>query len=101
MTVYFLLLVSAILLSCSQNSSVDFLIQNGTPIDGLGNPVIQSDLLIQNGRMKIVNQGESLVAVQTIDATGLIVSPGFIDVHNHSDQRINKESLPVQAGLFN
>ena len=83
---YILLLACiTILFSCNQKPTADFLIQNGTIIDGLGNPAIKGDVLIRNGKMELVKPGENINAYKTIDATGLIVAPGFVDVHNHSD----------------
>jgi N-acyl-D-amino-acid deacylase len=87
---YILLLISfTILYSCNQNLPADFLIQNGSIIDGLGNPAFDGDLLIRNGIMELVKPGENVKALKTIDATGLIISPGFVDIHNHSDWSIN------------
>ena len=87
---YLLLIIGfAIILSCNQKPSADFLIQNGTIIDGLGNPAFKGDLLILNGKMELVKAGEKVNAVNVIDATGLFIAPGFIDIHNHSDWSIN------------
>ena len=85
----FLIIVLASIFSCNQNPPADFLIQNGTIIDGLGNPAFEGDLLIRNGKMELVKPGESVNTLKTIDATGLIVAPGFLDIHNHSDWSIN------------
>ncbi|MEH6535660.1 MAG: amidohydrolase family protein [Psychroserpens sp.] len=87
---YILLLISfTILFSCIQEPPADFLIKNGSIIDGLGNPAFEGDLLIRNGKMELVKSGENISALKVIDATGLIISPGFIDIHNHSDWSIN------------
>ena len=62
------------------------LIRNGKIIDGTGNPWFKADLLINDGKIKKIapniknNDNEKI-----IDASGLIVSPGFIDIHTHSD----------------
>ena len=62
------------------------LIKNGKVIDGTGNPWFKADLLIENGKIKeIVPKIKNNDAEEVIDATGLIVSPGFIDIHTHSD----------------
>ena len=87
---YILLIIGfAILFSCNQKSPADFLIQNGTIIDGLGNSAFEGNLLIRNGKMELVKPGENINALNTIDATGLVVAPGFLDIHNHSDWSIN------------
>jgi len=62
------------------------LIQNGKIIDGTGNPWFKADLLIENGKIKkIAPRINTNEAEEVIDASGLIVSPGFIDIHTHSD----------------
>ncbi len=65
--------------------SFDLVIQNGKIVDGAGNPWYKGDVAIAEG--KIVTVGKSLRAEadETLDATGLIVAPGFIDAHSHSD----------------
>ena len=81
-----LIICVTILFSCNQKPPADFLIQNGTIIDGLGNSAFNGDLLIRNGIMELVKPGENVKAIKIIDATGLIISPGFLDIHNHSDR---------------
>ena len=62
----------------------DILIKNGKVIDGAGNPWYKADVAIEKG--KIVALGRDLgKAGKVIDAKGHIVSPGFIDIHSHSD----------------
>ncbi len=63
---------------------IDILIKGATIIDGSGNPAYKGDVAIQNN--KIVKIGEvNEPSKKTIDAQGLVLSPGFIDVHGHSD----------------
>ena len=65
----------------------DLLIQNGTVIDGSGKDGFIADVAVENG--KIVAVGNiSGDAKQIIDATGLVVTPGFIDSHSHADGAI-------------
>jgi len=54
-------------------------------IDGTGRPRFRADLGIRDGRIAAMTTGEHLTGGQTLDATGLVVAPGFIDVHSHSD----------------
>src|SRR5262245_7022186 len=62
----------------------DFIIRNGTVIDGSGKPGLAADVGIQDDRIVAVGP-VSGDATQTIDATGCVVAPGFIDVHSHDD----------------
>ena len=63
----------------------DLVVLNGTIIDGTGRPRFRADLGIREGRIEAVSAGEPLAGRQTLDADGLVVSPGFIDVHSHSE----------------
>jgi N-acyl-D-aspartate/D-glutamate deacylase len=63
----------------------DLLIQNGRIADGTGNPMYLGDLAISNGRIAAMGRLTGKTARRTIDAKGLTVAPGFIDIHNHSD----------------
>jgi len=62
----------------------DVIIRNGTVIDGTGAPRRQADIGIKDGRIATIGtvDGE---AAQVIDATGRMVTPGFIDIHTHYD----------------
>jgi len=65
------------------------LIKNGNIIDGTGNPWFKADLLIEQEKIKEISRCiKDCDANRTIDATDLIVSPGFIDIHTHSDHTI-------------
>ena len=61
------------------------LIQNGTVVDGSGAPASPADVAVEGDRIAVVGRGVAGEAVRTIDATGLMVAPGFIDIHSHSD----------------
>ena len=66
--------------------SADLVIKGGTVIDGTGRPGEINDVAITNGI--ITELGDELVGKRTIDAEGLIVSPGFIDIHTHYDAQV-------------
>lgn len=61
----------------------DLLITNGKIIDGTGNPWFYGDIGIRDSRIAAVGKLAQKEAKRVIDATGLIVVPGFIDVHTH------------------
>lgn len=63
----------------------DLLIQNGVIVDGTGAPRYEADLAIQNGKIAKIASHIAEPAAKVIDAKGMIVSPGFIDYHGHSD----------------
>jgi N-acyl-D-amino-acid deacylase len=66
----------------------DLVIQNGFIIDGTGNPWFKADIGIQGGRIARIGSIDGKEAKKIIDAQGLIVSPGFIDIHTHCDRGI-------------
>ncbi len=72
---------------------MDVVIHGGTVIDGTGAPGQKLDIGIRGGRIVELGQLSPSTAPQAIDASGLVVSPGFIDVHTHSDGWLLKEPL--------
>lgn len=63
----------------------DLLIVNGTVIDGTGAAPIQADVAVCDGVICAVGQLKNVTASRVIDATGKLVTPGFIDSHSHAD----------------
>ena len=67
-------------------NQADLIIRNGTVIDGSGAPGRVSDILIKDGLIKKVgNLDDSYQSKKEIDASGYIVTPGFVDIHTHYD----------------
>jgi N-acyl-D-amino-acid deacylase len=66
---------------------VDLLIRDGLVLDGLGNPPLRADVVVDQGRILFVGTlgRHALSPARTIDARGRIVAPGFIDPHSHGD----------------
>lgn len=63
----------------------DLVIRNGVLVDGTGNPWIRGDLAVHQGRIAAVGRVGAGKGQREIDAAGLVVAPGFIDMHSHSD----------------
>lgn len=63
----------------------DLIIENGKVIDGTGNPWTKTDIAIKDHKIAEIGGIATHSAEITIDAKGLIISPGFIDIHSHSD----------------
>ena len=63
----------------------DLLIRGGRIVDGTGNPSFLGDVGIRNDRIAAMGHLSGSAAKRTIEAAGLTVAPGLIDMHNHSD----------------
>ena len=61
----------------------DLVIKNGRIVDGTGNPWFIADIGIREGRIAAIGRIRPEEAARVLDAQGLIVAPGFIDVHTH------------------
>ena len=70
----------------------DVVLRGGLVCDGLASEPYRADVAIAGGRVSAVGEGLP-VAAREIDVTGLVVAPGFVDVHTHSDF-----TLPVRPG---
>lgn len=64
---------------------LDLIIRNAKIIDGSGNDAAMADIALAKGRITAIEPGLGRSAARTIDADGLAVCPGFIDMHSHSD----------------
>ncbi len=65
--------------------SADVLIKNGMVMDGTGRPAVRADVIVKGDRIADVGLFPDAKAGKVIDAKGLAVAPGFIDVHTHLD----------------
>jgi len=66
----------------------DMLIRNGTIVDGTGAPAYPADIAVSGGKIVRIGDLDGADARRTIDANGLVVAPGFIDLHTHADRNI-------------
>jgi hypothetical protein len=67
------------------------LISGGTLIDGTGAPRRQADVRVAGDRITEIGRLKPVPGECVIDARGLIVAPGFVDIHNHSERGFAKE----------
>ncbi|MFX1369225.1 MAG: amidohydrolase family protein [Promethearchaeota archaeon] len=65
--------------------TLDLVVASGSVVDGTGNPWYRADIGINQGRISAIGDLTERDRRRTIDASGLVVAPGFVDIHTHSD----------------
>jgi N-acyl-D-aspartate/D-glutamate deacylase len=100
-------IVAALLLSApcfTTAQKLDLIIRGGTLINGSGSPAQKADLGIAGDRIVFVGSSNGKQAARVIDATGLVVTPGFIDPHTHtagdlSDPKRSRNDAYLMQGV--
>src|SRR5262249_38661402 len=75
------------------STMLDVLVRGGTVVDGTGAPARRADVAVEGDRIREVGLLPGAEAARVIDAAGLMVAPGFIDMHSHADYVL--PSLPT------
>src|SRR5262249_21332859 len=86
------LLVSLAAAPTRTGPSYDLLLRNGRVVDGTGAPYFYADVAVREGRIAAVGRLEKASAVRTIDVSGLVVAPGFIDLLGQSEYNVLVDS---------
>jgi N-acyl-D-amino-acid deacylase len=81
-------LVLAAVTLAAGGADLDLVLRGGRIVDGTGGPAFAGDLGVKDGQVVAVGQLGDRVAARTIDVGGLVVAPGFIDIHNHGDDSL-------------
>jgi N-acyl-D-amino-acid deacylase len=89
----FLALISGVV-AHGQTAPFDAVIRNGTIIDGSGNPRFEADIAIRNGLIVAIGAIAG-TATDEIDAKGMFIAPGFINIHSHA----SADALPTAVNM--
>jgi len=77
----------------------DLIVRNGTIVDGTGGiPAYRGDVAIKDGKIAMISGRIRATANKEVDATGCIVAPGAIDLHNHYDLQLNWDPYATMSG---
>ncbi|MDQ1457749.1 MAG: hypothetical protein QOH28_3369 [Actinomycetota bacterium] len=71
------------------STDLDLVVTGGTVVDGTGAPARTADVAIADGRVVEVGQVDTSAARERIEADGLLVTPGFVDIHTHYDAQLH------------
>ncbi len=81
----------------STGGKYDLLITGGTVVDGTGTAAFEADVAVKNGYIVKTGKIGDVPAIRKLNAKGLIVSPGFIDIHTHSDWTLLQDGSAQSA----
>ena len=84
-------LVMFVGLAAAAADEVDVVIRDGKIVDGTGNPWFTGDIAVKEDRIVGVGRLDDVTGKRTVNAKGLVVAPGFIDIHSHSDFLLLKD----------
>src|ERR1700761_4015891 len=85
-----ILISTAILLApLAHAQDLDVILHNGTVVDGSGSPPVRTDVGITGDRIVFVGSSAGRKARRVIDASSLIITPGFIDPHAHTAEDLS------------
>jgi N-acyl-D-amino-acid deacylase len=71
--------------SASERPAPDIVFRDITVVDGTGRPRFRADVAVQGDRIAGIEAPNTLAGQETVDASGRVLAPGFIDIHSHAD----------------
>lgn len=91
----FLLIASLAVELCAQPISYDIVLRGGKLVDGSGAPWRKADVAVLGDRIAAIGAIPAGSAKREIDVSGLVIAPGFIDIHSHSDQLLLEDGAAL------
>jgi len=89
-----------ILGACSPPERFDVVLAGGTVLDGTGSPGVRADVGVREGKVARVGDLSGSEAGERVDVSGLVIAPGFIDVHSHTAEAIAEEDKRWNEGVL-
>jgi len=86
--------------ACSSPERFDVVLTGGTVIDGIGSPGGRADVGVREGKVARIGDLSASEAGERVDVSGLVVAPGFIDVHSHTVEAIAEEDKRWNEGVL-
>lgn len=86
--------------AAAQTVTYDIVIRGGRVVDGTGAPSYRADLAVLNGRIAAIGRPDTTKARRVIDATGLVVAPGFVDMMGQSADMFTRGPADVALNLL-
>lgn len=96
LTLAMLMLLMWVMTSWAQNGRYDIIIKNGRVLDGSGNVDFRADVGVSGDLIVAIGDLTGSVAERVIDAGGLFVAPGFIDLHSHADRGLVSDQVEAR-----
>ncbi len=99
---FFMLVASVAFAQNANDAKYDVVIRNARVVDGTGNPWYRADIAIQGDRIAAIGKLGNVRAAREIDATGLVVAPGFIDMLGQSETALlidNRSISKLSQGI--
>ncbi len=93
-------LVTACATEAPAPADLDLLVVGGSVVDGSGTPPFSADIGVVGDRIAWIGAPGTAAAPDTLDAEGLVVAPGFIDVHSHTTPQITQPELRLNEGVI-
>lgn len=99
-TILLLLIVNISLLGYPNQTTYDIVLLDGIIVDGTGKPAKEGALGILDGKMYLLPANTSAESDRIINVSGLVIAPGFVDVHNHTDRSLINPNSNLNEGFI-
>ncbi len=90
------IVVFLLLSACSEEPAYDLILRGGTIVDGSGGPAYVGDVAIRGEAIAAIGDLATVRAREEIDLTGLVVAPGFVNIHSHAEA----DGLPSAVNML-